>query len=100
MIELKMQDFLEIAEKDLLRLGNKFKLATEPKSEFCHILWGCNIECAKDYSAFKTSYLEFEKALQKWRDAQRWLYKVGFSECWLTLTISEGSVKVVVCKSA
>lgn len=100
MIEITMQEILEIAAKDLLRLGKKHEISIEAKSEFCQVLWECRIECAKDYLDFKTSYLEFDKDLQKWLDNQRWLHKVSFSDCWLALTISGGSVKFVVCKSA
>lgn len=100
MNDITSQDFIGIANKDLVRLGKKYELDIEPKSEFCHILWEGPIICLEDYPTFKTSYLEFEKALRPWLDSQRWLHKVNFSDCWLTLRVFDGSIKFLVCKSA
>lgn len=100
MIEISMQELLDIAERDLRRVGKKFKLAVLPKSDTCNILWeGSDIECAKDYSDFKNSYLYAEDTLRKWLDCQRWLHKVDFSNCWLTISLSGGCAKWIVCKA-
>lgn len=100
MIEISMQELLDIAERDLPRVGKNFRLAIIPKSDTCHILWEGVIECAKGYSDFKHSYLYAEDTLREWLDCQRWLHKVDFSNCWLAVYLSDTHVKWIVCKAA
>lgn len=94
------QEFIAIAYRDLVRLGKKYELDIEPKSELCRVLWECPIVCSEDYTAFKNSYLMAEDALRRWLDSQRWLHKVDFSDCWLTFRVADGVAKFIVCKSA
>lgn len=80
-----MQEFWDIAKKDLFRLEKKYKIGIIPLAPTYLVLWRHDLSTWQ-YSDFKYTYLEAEDCLC------RWLQSHNKTDCWLTVgrSLTEG----------
>lgn len=73
-----IEKFLDLGQRDLLRLSKKYNIDIESKSPHYLVMWRHDL-CPFDYTCFKNSYVEatFELA--------RFLKSTNTSNCWLAV---------------